>query len=496
MPGHSDFRVSRRNFNRGLLGALALPGVVSAMSDTPAQASATDSGDADELFAELDAKIQLGMAEFAIPGAAVGVIYNGQEFVKGYGYTDVRHPDPQHAVDANTAFLTASISKPITGTAATRLVEAGKLHLDSPVTRYLEGFQAPVGADGVTVRQLLNHSAGWLGDDLHDTGNGDDAIATYVNSVHRLPQLTPPGLVFSYNNAAIITAGRVIEVISGSTFAAAVQNLVFDPLGMTRSSYLYEQLGPNLAMPHVVENGKAIAKPEELYVPRNENASGGVFSSVTDLLSFARFHIGDGRAANGKRVMSKVALRSMWSQPGPAGTVGSELKGMGVAWVTRPTVEGVAVVEHGGDWPGYRPFLSTVPEKQFAIVLLTNSNDGSQLRAQLFFRDWVLQRFARLHDLPASPVSLSASELAQYEGLYTRTFINFQGKVERVELQIEAANGGLEATILPGGIPTVLQFYSHDRVVEPNGFRADFLREGNGRIQWFRSAGRLHALTG
>ncbi len=493
MPKQSDFgAVSRRDFTHALLGAAAAPALASALAYTTAENSGQQADNADELFAELDEMIRLGMKEFAIPGAAVGVIYKGREFVKAYGVTDVRHPG--HQVDANIAFVTASISKPVTGTAAMRLVEMGKLDLDSPVTSYIKDFQAPTGAEGVTVRQLLNHSAGWEGDDQFDTGDGDDALALYVDAIHRLiSQQTPVGLTFAYNNAAIGVAGRVIEEITGQTFESSVQSLVLDPLGMTRSSYFLGELGTNVAVPHAVVNGKPVATPEWLYIPRNENSFGGLRSSVTDLLSFARFHLGNGRAANGKRVMSAVALRSMWSQPGPSGTLTVDLKGMGVAWSIRPTIEGVSVVEHGGDWPGYRPFLQTVPEKQFAMVLLNNSDGGNQLRSQLLVYDWALRNFAGVHNLPASPVSLSASELAQYEGDYLRHKVDRAGKKQDILAKLRAVDGGLKLTLVDQTETTfMLRFFSYDHVfIDPDGIHADFLRDTNGQIKWFR-LGRLH----
>ncbi len=488
--------VSRRSFSRALFASPAVPAIVSAMRYAPAQDNAQLAGDAEELFAELDQKIRLGMKEFAIPGAAVGVIYKGKEFVKGYGFTDVRHQDRAHEVDPDTAFVTASISKPFTGTAAMRLVELGKLDLDAPVTTYIEDFQAPVGAERVTVRQLLNHSAGWNGDDQFDTGEGDDALAKYVEAIHRLlSQQTPVGLTFAYNNAAIGVAGRVIEKITGETFESSVQSLVLDPLGMTRSSYFLGQLGKgNVAMPHAVENGVAVAMPDWIFIPRDQNPFGGLISSAADLLSFARFHLGNGRAANGKRVMSEVALRSMWSQPGPGGTLILDLKGMGVAWSIRPTVEGISVVEHAGDWSGYHPFLMTVPEKQFAMVLLNNSDGGPQLRSEIFLRDWALERFAGVHNLPASPQSLSAAELAQYEGEYLRQYINRAGNKQDLVAKLRAADGGLKLTIVgapEGESTTMLRFCRYDHLVDPLGQHSDFLREANGRIKWFRQ-GRLY----
>ena len=68
-------------------------------------------------------------------------------------------------------------------------------------------------ANNVTVRQLMNHSAGWLGDDYGDFGRGDDALARYVAAMKQLPQLTPLGQIFAYNNAGFVVAGRVIELI-------------------------------------------------------------------------------------------------------------------------------------------------------------------------------------------------------------------------------------------------------------------------------------------
>lgn len=108
-------------------------------------------------FDELEAKINAGMDAYAIPGVAVAIWVDGQEFVKGYGVTNVDHPLP---VDGDTVFRIGSTTKTFTGTAMMRLVEQGKVGLDSPVRRYIHDFAVAdesVGAT-VTVRQLLNHT--------------------------------------------------------------------------------------------------------------------------------------------------------------------------------------------------------------------------------------------------------------------------------------------------------------------------------------------------
>jgi len=168
------------------------------------------------------------MKAYAIPGVAVAVWAGGQEYVKGYGVTNVDHPVP---VDGDTIFRIGSTTRTFTGTTMMRLVEQGKVDLDSPVRRYIPDFavaDASVSAT-VTVRQLLNHTSGWNGDDEQDFGRGDDALARYVNSLKRLPQLTAPGSVFAYNNSGLVLAGRIIELVTGTTYESAVQTQVLDP---------------------------------------------------------------------------------------------------------------------------------------------------------------------------------------------------------------------------------------------------------------------------
>jgi CubicO group peptidase (beta-lactamase class C family) len=494
-----------------LVGAVA--GLASTALPRPSIATeGVDDGDA--LFAALDQKIKEGMDRYSIPGAAVGVIWRGQSYLRGYGVTDVSNPQP---VNTDTLSKIASIGKTLTGTAAMRLVDQGRLVLDQRVDSYVPDFVAPAGAQSVTVRQLLNHTAGWLGDDVHDTGSDDGALARYVDDIRKLPQLTPVGEVFAYNNSALNCAGRVIESVTELTYETAVEQLVSRPLGMSRTGYAATPDGlDNLALPHDVgSDGQAVVNPATFYRPRSGNPSGSQpVSSVKDLLTFAQFHLGDGRAADGQRVMSLAALRGMWSMPGPGGTLEVELIGMGVSWELRPTAEGVVVVQHGGDLPGYHPHLMLVPAKQFAIVFLNNGERGSLLGAELFVTDWVLRHFVGLHNLPAPPRRLSASELAQYEGHYAAENIgytpNFDYQVGYTEFQLTGRpDGTLQQTFLgsgetkaedevgPGAAPplppSILTFYANDYVLEQNlGLRANFLRDESGAVVWLRFSGRLY----
>ena len=505
--------LSRRSLIKGATGLAA----AAALAPKPAFATLGRSGlvrpsQADALFAGLDAKIMASMQANAIPGVAVGVIYQGQEYLRGYGVTNVDAPQP---VDADTLFRIASTTKNFTGTTIMRLVDAKKVDLNAKVRTYVPEFTTadPRVAERVTVRHLVNMSAGWLGELYTDFGRGDDAIAKYVAAMAELPQLTWPGTTFHYNNAAIVLAGRVIEKVTGKTYEAAVKELVLDPLGMDHSGFFTDELiGYPIAVSHGPgANGQAVVQPSWWYIPRDAHPTGGLISSVRDQLTYARFHLGDGRAADGTRLMSQRALERMRTLLGPGGTLFVELTGEGVTWHMQPTAEGVPVANVGGDAPGQHSGFLLVPDRDFAITLLTNSLSGTRLRSELFFDDWAIQHFLGLHNPPAVPRALSPEELAPYEGDYRAESIgeatNSDDPVTITRVRLTATDGGrlsyrlLDANgnpLPPSGVAS-LAFYRPDYVLpfDAQGrpitsLRADFIRNDRGRVKWFRFGGRLH----
>ena len=490
---------SRREFLKvsGMsAAALAMPTAGYSSSAPAPQAQGTT-----DLLSELDEKINAGLHKYKIPGAAVGLFFDGREYVKGYGVTNIAHPTP---VDGNTLFRIGSTSKTLTGTAAMVLVDRGELNLDAPVSQYVAGFIAPSGAEGVTVRQCLNHSAGWLGYDYHDTGRGDDALAKYVADVRKLPQLTKPGTTFSYNNAAIAVAGHVIEQLTRQTFEDAIQALVLDPIRLADTSYFSDGIiGYNIAACHADDNDATSVVPSLWMLPRSMNPFGGAISSANDQLKYVRFHLGNGAGADGQKVMSPAALQAMRSNPGPGGTLLVELDGMGVSWSIRPTAEGPKIIQHGGDVPGQHSGMLFVPERNFALTLLTNSESGRKLVHELFLDDWALSRFAGLHNLPAVPQTLGASALAPYEGNYDAEQIGFEGPPIDAPLELRAQNGRLRLIEGKGADADIqlLTFYKDNFVfvTESDGMpvyaRCDFLRDAQGNVQWLRLGGRLFRKT-
>ncbi|BEL08392.1 serine hydrolase domain-containing protein [Actinoplanes sichuanensis] len=478
--------VTRRALLLGAAGGAA----VTAVGSPATAGSATG---VPRVVRELEEKIRAGMAAYGIPGVAYGLRHRGRDYVGGFGVTNVSAPEP---VDGDTLFRIASTTKTFTGTAIMRLVERGRLDLDRTVRGYLPGFRTADEAASrrVTLRQALNHSAGWLGDSFVDTGDGDDALERYVASMATLPQLTEPGRVFAYNNAAIGVAGRVLEVATGRVYEDALRSLVLDPLSLRQSAFTPQGVpGARVAVPHGFDlEGNVVAVPEALAIPRSLHSFGGLFSSARDQLRWARYHLGDGSP-----LLTRRSLRAMRWRPGPAGMLFVEVDGAGVTWMLRPTAEGPRVIQHGGDLGGQHSGFLFVPERDFALTVLTNSEGGPLLVSELFADDWALSRFAGLHNLPARPRLLSPAELAPYQGRYVVQQVGVDGVPVSVELDLVGVGGRLSVR-LGGQEALVLPFYRRDRVLAwaPDGSdtysRGDFVRDPDGSVGWFRFGGRLY----
>ena len=187
-------------------------------------------------FEKLSAKIVKEMKRLRVPGAAVAVWHAGREFSAGFGVTSVENPLP---VTPETLFQVGSISKTFTGTLLMQLAEQGRIDLDAPVKTYLKNFtlQDKSVARRVTIRHLLTHVGGWVGDYFNDFGSGDDALEKMVKDIAKLPQIQPLGTIWSYNNTGFNVAARIIEVVTRKPYEQAAQEMLFDPIGLKMSFF-------------------------------------------------------------------------------------------------------------------------------------------------------------------------------------------------------------------------------------------------------------------
>jgi CubicO group peptidase (beta-lactamase class C family) len=345
--------------------------------------------------------VEATATKFGIPGVAVGIRINGQEMYACHGVTSVDNPLP---VDRDTMFVIGSVTKTFTATALMRLVAQGRVDLDALVRRYLPELRLAdeQTAGSITVMNLLNHTAGLGLGSIVDTGEGDDALARYVAQLPELDLIGPPGTRASYSQAGFNLIGRIIEKVTGLTYERAVASLLFEPLGLEHSFYLASDvLSRRFAVGHNPGPDGALAVARLRKRWRGDNPGGGLESSAADLLRWARFHLADGRTDRGEEVLPAEVLRQM--QEPTVELRGSSLgDAIGIAWFLRD-VDGVATVGHGGSTNGQFAELLTVPERDFAVVSLSNAGPDGIPFNQAVVR-WTLEHYLGIVDRDSEPI--------------------------------------------------------------------------------------------
>lgn len=453
----------------------------------------------------LDDLVPAALARLGVPGAAVGVLRAGKELTAGYGVTSVEDPLPVHA---ETLFQIGSVSKTFTATALMRLVEQGALALDDPVRRHLPTFR--LSADGlaerVTVRHLLTHTAGWLGDWflVHppDIGAGADALAVLLERMREVPQVFEPGAGWSYNNAGFAVAGRLLEVLTGRPFEAVLRETLLHPLGMTRTVFTADEaITRRVAAPHRSSEGAPAVTRGAGWQPgweliRADLPLGGVVSCVADLLRWARFHLGEASGPLGVRPpLGPATLAAMREPLAEAGCFAEQV---GVTWMLR-TVEGHRLVGHGGLTTGYATTFLMVPERAFAVVVLTNATPGGTRLCSEVARA-ALRAGLGIDDAPPAPTPDAGGDPSPFVGRYDNPFSVQEVRTGEApgELVLEhhARPRAPGTWYPPPPGPTRLAFYAPDRLVvlAPTvleGQRCEFGRDSAGRIAWFRWGGRV-----
>ena len=454
---------------------------------------------------QLQKQVSESARALEVPGVSVGVYHAGAEHYAYFGVTSVENPLP---VDENTLFQFGSTGKTYTATALLRLVDQGLVDLAAPVRTYLPDFRVKDEATAatVTVLQLLNHTAGWSGDVFDNTGDGDDALARYVEKMAGLEQVTPLGSTVSYNNASLSVAGHLIATITGKTFEQAIRELIFEPLGMTNSFFFNNEIMTRrFAAGHDQHPDGRITVSRPWAMARNGAPMGGISSDSRDLITWARFHLGDGTSRDGERVLAEQLLARM--QEPTAEMKGSALGDhVGISWLMRD-VDGVRLVGHGGDTLGQHSDFVMVPQRDFAISVMTNCGpNGSTFKEELV--KWALEAYVGVVDRDPEPIDADDATLAAYTGRYEtvaawaditaengRLMVNVEIKPETRKQLYDA---GTEVPEQPP-IPLGLLEGPGDRYVVSDGpgkgMRGYFVRNAAGEIEAVHVGGRLATRT-
>ena len=367
----------------------------------------TQFASADEpVLAGIGNAMQEMVAKNEITGAVTMVVTKDQVLhVESSGFADVA---TKRAMTPETLFWIASMTKPITGTAVLMLQDEGKLNVADPVAKYLPEFadlKTPSGKPAnLTISQLLTHTSG-LGEAGGAAAQQARTLADLVPIWLAAPMQYEPGAKWSYTQSGINAAARIVEVVSGQTFDAFLQQRLFDPLGMKDTTfYLSDAQRARLATAYAKnkDTGALDAVPPrdgyEGTRNRPPQGNGGLYSTARDYARFCQMLLAGG-TLGGRRTLSADAMKFLSTpQTGdlPTGffqnaTFGQRGKnyGWGIGTcILRTPHEGVAAMlspgsfGHGGAW-GTQAWID--PVRGVAYVLMVQranfpNSDASEVR--------------------------------------------------------------------------------------------------------------------
>lgn len=348
----------------------------------------------------VDAMVNQSLLGAKVPGAVLLTMRHGKiEQARGYGLAD---PGTGRVVTPNTLFTIASISKTVTATALMTLYEQGRFGMDDDINRYLAfAVRNPAFPDQpVTFRMLLTHTSS-----IRDS---DDYEAHYT--LHQTPQLPDspialgdflgsylqpggmryraeenfhpdkPGMNYNYSNIGFGLVGWLVERISGMPFEQYCRQAVFNPLGMERSAWHYEDVDTGeMAIPYGYDNLRR--QPQAIgYYGYPTFPDGALKTSAIEFSRFLAVFVNEGKTIDGKPFLQPATVRTMLTLR----TIQDSPMSVGLAWHR----DGDIYFHSGGD-PGIFTLTGFRPTTGQAFVFFSNGGDSSlpgMLRQVFFFK--------------------------------------------------------------------------------------------------------------
>lgn len=279
-----------------------------------------------------------------------------------------------------TPLILGSTSKSFTTLAIMQLVKGNRISLDTPVQRYLPWFQVgtPAASSTITVRHLLNHTSGIptraVGSSL--TGTGDETLEQKVRALKTVALTAPVGTTYQYSNLNYSTLGLIVQTLSGQSYEAYVQQLIFAPLQM-RQSFVSERE----ALPHGMATGYRwwFGHPVPAHHPylRGSLPAGFLISSAQDMAQYLVAQLNGGRYLDAS-VLSPEGIAQLYHPAAIMNPHGGRGDAYGMGWVISSS--GEPAIWHGGDTANFHSDLIMLPRKRVGIVVVMNVNRDLAMR--------------------------------------------------------------------------------------------------------------------
>ena len=404
--------------------------------------------DAAEMEAFLDELMSKDLEENHIPGAAVAVVKDGiLFFAKGYGYADLENKIP---VDAEqTLFPTGSVGKLFTWTAVMQLAEQGKLDLDADVNTYLD-FRIPDTYPApITLKHLMTHTAGFedLGfENFTWDADGLMPVGEWM-STHIPGRVRPPGEVAGYSNYGAMLAGYIVARVSGQPYEQYIQEHIFNPLRMERSTIqrpIPLDLRAHTSLGYWDVDGipQAVPSIPDVFMTQPATAPEGEhLSAVTDMARFMITHLQDGfygDASTGMRILEETTARQMHSilfTPDP------RILGSAYGFFDFSD-NGQRTLGHTGRALGFTTMLLLLPDQNLGVYVVYNHNNSGILTTQHFG----FQRAFFDHYYPTSAVEpiQPATEFAERANRFVGSYRSTWGAYTTLEKLVNLTSPPIE----------------------------------------------------
>lgn len=323
-----------------------------------------------------------------VPGLSIAVVKDGKiAWAKGYGMANT---ESGTKVDENTLFQAGSISKPVAALAALKLVQEGKVDLDTDINTYLKGWKVPESpfteTEKVTLRRLLTHTAGMTvhGFPGYQQKDTFPTIEQVLNGEGNTPKIyvdTFPDAIWRYAGGGYTVMEKMVEDVTGMPLEAYMKEHILEPMGMTHSTYDQPLTDKDHAQASAAYDGNGQLY-EGLWHNYPEQAAAGLWTTPTDLAKYCMV-IQEIVAGKTDGVLSQETVSQMLTKHKNDWGLGPALEWNGDS----------LRFQHGGKNAGFTNFMTAFAHRGDAVIVMTNADNGGALAREIMrgisrYYDW------------------------------------------------------------------------------------------------------------
>jgi CubicO group peptidase (beta-lactamase class C family) len=343
---------------------------------------------------QLDAVLQEIVSGWGIPGMAIGIVSDREIlYTRTFGVQNIQTQVP---VTSTSIFCVTSMSKCFVAAAVMQLVERGRIDLDGPLVKYLPYVKmADDRYQQVTIRQMLSHTSGMPDMSEHEykkllahQESDEGAAKRYVLRLRDRCLEAAPGERFLYSNIAYNVLGAMITTVSGMPFETYMKENILLPARMMDSTFLLGEVpASRLAVPHLRAPGLMVSAS----YPYNRADAPASFlhATLVDMCHWLMTCLNRGNSGSGS-LLSPAGFEKMWT---PVAKWGFPpfYEDVGLGW-TLGHYRGAKTVSHGGMGFGWTDFLTLLPDRNMAMVILCNEESSARSRTLRAVADTMLDQ--------------------------------------------------------------------------------------------------------